>query len=122
MYGLFCFAPVCIRNSFSPSHFHQPRCPLFSTPPLLPPFSLYKGVRDAVLLGGSGDVNMWLRPDEEEGGGGGGGLNVEEGQILMARARAGGTRVTLRAGERPLNALVAAFVKSSTGEQEEIMG
>ena len=80
------------------------------------------GVQDALLLGGSGDVHMWVQTHEEEAihahdAGNGvrhrgvcGGVTVNEGHILMAQPRAGGTRVTLGPGQRPLNALLAAFL------------
>jgi hypothetical protein len=74
------------------------------------------GVQDALLLGGSGDVNLWVRPDAGEGQTAegeekeGGAVRVTEGDILMAAPRAGGTRVALGPGERPLNALVAAYL------------
>ena len=80
------------------------------------------GVQDALLLGGSGDVHMWVQTHEEETihaqDAGSGvrhtgvceGVTVNEGHILMAQPRAGGTRVTLGPGQRPLNALLAAFL------------
>jgi hypothetical protein len=73
------------------------------------------GVRDAILLGGSGDVNMWLRHTEPgEPGHSEVPMNapqfVAEEHILMAPPRTGTTRASLGAGCRPLNALVGCFL------------
>jgi hypothetical protein len=56
------------------------------------------GARDALLLGGSGDVCLWA------GAGAGAGAAV-----LTALPRRESTRAGVAPGERPLNAVLAAF-------------
>jgi hypothetical protein len=84
------------------------------------------GTQDALLLGGSGDVNMWVRPGDPSESepsmnptqGTAAAVEVEEGHILMARPRANGTRAGLGPGERPLNALVAAYVHAPASKAQ----
>lgn len=65
------------------------------------------GVTDAILLGGSGDVSMWVTGHESHSGG-------EEcfgGRFVFGGARKGGTRRGIfPPGERPLNCVLVAYL------------
>eukprot|EP00961_Rhodomonas_salina_P036660 492538-Rhodomonas_salina.1 len=59
----------------------------------------------ALLLGGSGDVCAWRRGPQEPGWD----IESPHGWMLAAQPRKVSTRSGLRKGERPLNAVLAAF-------------
>lgn len=64
-------------------------------------------MKDALLLGGSGDVSLWVNEDSLRGG-----RPMAGGNVIHGPARKGGTRNGLfLPGERPLNCVVMAHLR-----------
>jgi hypothetical protein len=67
------------------------------------------GLEDALLLGGSADVHLWAADTPAARGGGAGPSGGEGGgRVLVGPARPGTTRP---GGDRPLNAVILAYLR-----------
>ncbi len=65
------------------------------------------GAEDALLLGGSADVNLWVRDQTLQGG-----RHLNGGNWICGPARKGGTRRSMfEEGERPLNCVIMAYLR-----------